>query len=147
MGWGEYGGRVLGKILEAAWEQAQTGTGKLVHYRQLPQVIWSELVPFWKADFAPEAVEKMAGVVRFDAKNPRLPYADDTLLKARGVTDEIRGITRQWLDPPYRRLEALRLEQLGQAACRRAIPSARANPIRRSLRNPGDDKGEQRGGP
>jgi hypothetical protein len=113
MGWAEYGGRVLGKILEAAWEHAQTGTGKLVHYRQLPHVVWSELVPFWKADFAPGAVEKMAGVVQFDAKNPLLPYADDTSAKARGVTDEIRGITRQWLDEPYQRLEARRLEQLG----------------------------------
>ncbi len=106
----EYGGRVLAKILEGAWEQAQTGTGKLVHYRQLPQVIWSELAPFWKADFAPEAVEKMARVVRFDAKNPLLPYTDDTLVKARGVTDEIRQIARQWLDEPYQRLEARRLE-------------------------------------
>lgn len=110
MTWVKYGGRVLAKILEAALEQAQTGTGKLVHYRQLPQIVWSELLPFWKVDCAPEAVEKMAGVVRFDAKNPLLPFADDTLVKARGVTEENRQITRQRLDGVYQRLEARRLD-------------------------------------
>ncbi len=110
MTWVENRGRVLAKILNAALEQAQIGTGMLVHYRQLPQVVWSELPPFWRVDCAPEAVEKMAGVVQFDAKNPLLPFADDTLAKARGVTEEIRQVTRQWLEAPYQRLEARRLE-------------------------------------
>ena len=144
MRWVEYEGRVLAKILDAALEQTRTGSGKLVHYRQLPQVVWSELMPFWKADCPPEVVEKMAGAVRFDAKNPFLPFTDDTLAKAQGVTEEIRQITRQWLDAAYQRLEARRLKQ---AACRRAIPSGRANPTRPSWQNPTADRGEPRAGP
>jgi len=109
MRWVEYGGRVLARIFHSGLEQAQTGRGKLVHYRQLPQFVWRELLPFCKVDCAPESVETMAGVVPFDAKNPLLPFAGDTLVKARGVTEEIRQAASQWLDGVYQRLEARRL--------------------------------------
>ncbi len=107
----EYGGRVLGKICEAALAQARAGHGKLVHYRQLPAVVWCELMKYWGVDAPPDAVEAMTRVARFDAKTPALPFEDDRRNKNREVTEDIRQIARQWLDGTYQQLEACRMSR------------------------------------
>ncbi len=107
----EYGAQVLGKICDAALEQARTGRGKLVNYLQLPDVMWGDLADYWGVDCAPEAIETMSRACQFQAKNPALPFADDTESKKRAATDEIRQIARKWLDEVYRDLEACRLKQ------------------------------------
>jgi len=109
----EYGARVLGSICEAALEQARQGQGKLVNYCQLPGILWPDLMKYWGVDCAAEAVEAMTRVSRFHAKNPVLPFEDDTLAKSRAATDEIREIARQWLNGTYEELEARRLGQAG----------------------------------
>jgi hypothetical protein len=105
----EYGVRVLGRICEAALEQARLGRGKLVNYRQLPGIVWPDLMKYWGVDCAAEAVEAMTRVSRFNAKNPVLPFEDDTQFKRRVATEEIRRIARQWLNGTCEELEARRL--------------------------------------
>jgi len=107
----EYGGRVLGKICGAALAQARAGRGKLVHYRQLPAVVWCDLLKYWGVHGTPDAVEAMTRVARFNAKTPALPFEDDRRIKNREVTEDIRQIARQWLDGTYRQLEACRMRQ------------------------------------
>jgi hypothetical protein len=107
----EYGGRVLGKICEAALAQARAGHGKLVHYRQLPAVVWSELLKYWGVPAAPDVVEAMTRVARFHAKTPALPFEDDRRSKNREATEDIRQVARQWLDGTYQQLEACRKSQ------------------------------------
>jgi hypothetical protein len=102
----EYGVRVLGRICEAALEQARLGRGKL---RQLPGIVWPDLMKYWGVDCAAEAVEAMTRVSRFNAKNPVLPFEDDTQFKRRVATEEIRRIARQWLNGTCEELEARRL--------------------------------------
>jgi len=107
----EYGGQVLGKICEAALAQARDGRGKLVHYRQLPAVVWCDLLKYWGVHSASDAVEAMTRVARFDAKTPALPFEEDRRIRNREATEDIRQIARQWLDGTYRQLEACRMSQ------------------------------------
>lgn len=107
----EYGAQVLRKICDAALEQTRTGRGKLVNYLQLPDVMWRGLADYWGVDHAPEAIETMSRACQFQAKNPALPFTDDTEIKKQAATDEIRQIARKWLGEVYRDLEARRLKQ------------------------------------
>jgi hypothetical protein len=107
----EHGARVLGRICEAALDQARRGRGKLVSYCQLPGIVQPDLMKYWGVDCAVEAIEAMTRVSRFHAKNPVLPFEDDIQAKRRAATEEIRQIARQWLNGPCEELEARRLRQ------------------------------------
>jgi hypothetical protein len=109
----EYVARVLGSICEAALEQARQGRGKLVNYRQLPGIVWPDLMKYWGVDCVAEAVEAMTCVSRFHAKNRVLPFKDDTQAKHLAATEGIRRIARQWLNASCDELEARRLGQAG----------------------------------
>jgi hypothetical protein len=111
MSLGEYGGRVLARISEAALEQARSGRGRLVNYRQLPEVVWPSLARYWGADGPEQAPEAVARVCRFHAKNPALPFAGDSEAKHRAAPEGMRQFARQWLDGVYQQLEAQRLAQ------------------------------------
>jgi len=110
---GEYGGRVLARMAEAALEQASSGGGRLVNYQQLPGVVWPSLMRYWGVDAPEQAPEMVARVCRFQAKNPALPFSDDTESKNRAASEEMRNAARQWLDGIYQRLEDRRLAQAG----------------------------------
>jgi hypothetical protein len=109
MSLGEYGGRVLASISEAAYEEARAGRGRLVNYRQLPGVVWPSLMRYWGADCPEQAPEAVGRVCRFHAKNPGLPFADGTEAKNRAAPEGMRQFARQWLDGIYQKLEAQRL--------------------------------------
>jgi hypothetical protein len=111
MSLGEYGGRVLARICEAALEQARTGRGRLVNYRQLPAVVWPSLMRYWGADCLGQAPESVARVCRFHAKNPALPFAADTQAEHHAAPEGMRQFARHWLDGVYQQLEAQRLAQ------------------------------------
>jgi hypothetical protein len=111
MSLGEYGGRVLARIGEAALEQARAGRGRLVNYRQLPGAVWPSLMRYWGAEVAEQTPEAVARVVRFHAKNPALPFADDTEAKNRAAPEGMRRFARQWLDGVYQQLEAQRVKK------------------------------------
>lgn len=108
MNWLEYGSRVLGRICEAALAPACRGRGKLVNYRQLPGIVWPGLMQYWGVDCSTAEVEAMTRVCQFHAKNPVLPFAEDTTAKLREATGEIQEAARQWLDSIYQELEARR---------------------------------------
>ncbi len=107
----EYGARVLAKICEAALAQVQGGTGKLVNYGQLPGLVWPALMHFWGVEFSPDESRRMADSAKLSAKNPFLPFEEDSQAKRHGASQEIRVVAGQWLDGVYRQLEALRLER------------------------------------
>ncbi|HUD47747.1 MAG TPA: hypothetical protein VMR33_13015 [Candidatus Baltobacteraceae bacterium] len=111
MSLGEYGGRVLNWIYKAGLERARSGRGRLVNYRQLPGIVWPSLMRYWGVDCAAEPPDAVARVCGFHAKNPVLPYVDDTDAKNRGAPEGMRGFARQWLDEVYQQLETQRLAQ------------------------------------
>jgi hypothetical protein len=111
MSLGEYGGRVLAGIYGAGLEQATSGRGRLVNYRQLPGVVWPLLMRYWGVDCPEQVPEAVARVLQFNAKNPKTFFVDDTEAKNRGAPEGMRQFAALWLGEVYRQLEAHRLAQ------------------------------------
>jgi len=106
-----YGARALAKICEAALAQVQGGTGKLVNYSQLPGLVWPELMRFWGVDFSPDESRRITDAASLDAKNPVLPFEEDSQAKRQKASPEIRALARQWLEEVYRQLEKMRMDR------------------------------------
>lgn len=105
----EYGVRVLAKICEAALAQAGNDKSMLINYRQLPTAGWPSLMKHWNAHFSPEETARMFAASKMNAKNPVLPFEDDTKEKNERAPEEVRDLARQWLAKVYQQLEAERL--------------------------------------
>jgi len=108
MHFSEYAARVLGRLCEAAHTHAQAGNGKLVNYRQLPTSIWPALMEYWRVEFSPDETAQMLASAQWNAKNPVLPFEEDSQSKRDLVSPEFRALTRQWLDGVYQQLEVRR---------------------------------------
>ena len=105
----EYAARVLAKFCEAALESVQAGMGKLVNYQELPVIVLPALMQFWGLEYSQADREQMLEASRLNAKNPSLPFEDDTALKNRNIPDKLCAAVRQWLDDPYQQLEQMRI--------------------------------------
>ncbi len=111
----EYCARVLERICRAALAQ-RDGAVRLYNYRQLPEVVWSDMLGHFSVTYTPAEIEQMQRVTRFNAKNPSMPFADDTIAKQRAATEEMSGLAERWLLPLYEQLElARRAERLEPA--------------------------------
>jgi gluconate kinase len=102
----EYGAQVLGKLCQAAAEHLQAGTGQLVAYRHLPELVWSALLDVFGVEHSAGDVERMRHAARWHAKNPSLHFAKDTAAKQAAGTDELRRLAAQWVEPAYTRLRS-----------------------------------------
>ena len=74
----EYAARVLGMIAETAARHATGAQGKLIEYRQLPDIVWGDLGRHFGVDFTPEDVERLKQVATLDAKHPKRRFESDT---------------------------------------------------------------------
>ena len=83
----------------------------LLNYRQLPEAVWSSVLDFFGLYCTEVELNSMRAAARRDAKNPYLPFADDTAHKERSPTAPVRDVAREWLYPLYDQLEAARLGQ------------------------------------
>jgi hypothetical protein len=112
---GEYGARVLERVLEAALVHAADG-GRLIEYRQLPEAVVSDVLRHFGLRCGADAPARMREVARFDAKRSATPYADDSEQKRRGADAETRDLSARLLAPLYAQLETLRAAQPGTAS-------------------------------
>lgn len=110
----EYAARVLAKLCEAALEHTQGGNGKIVNYRQLPAGVWPGLLNHWKVNFSVTETARMLEAARMNAKNPVLPFEQDSSAKRESASAEIRRLTHDWLEGVYEQLE-MRREAIGFA--------------------------------
>ena len=104
----DYRARVLGKICEAALLDHAEG-GLLVNYRQLPQALWTSILPHFGVASDLEERHIMRATVRYDAKAPMTEFSADGDAKQRDATATIRSAAEQHLGGIYHRLETLRL--------------------------------------
>jgi hypothetical protein len=104
----DYCSCVLESICKAALAAASSGHGMLINYRQLPEEIWPALMRHWKLRFSTEETKQMFEATKLYAKNPHLPYEDDTAAKQAQATDEIKNLCRERLDGLYLELEKKR---------------------------------------
>jgi hypothetical protein len=109
--WGAgYSAQVLGAICEAAAQSCDDG-GLLVNYDELPQALWTRVLPHFGWTPSAEQRAAMAKVAGFDAKAPDARFVPDTEAKRLAITSEIEAAVQRHLAGVYARLEALRRAQ------------------------------------
>jgi hypothetical protein len=105
----EYCTRVLEKVCRAVLDVHDNGGGLLVNYRDLPEAVWTTVLPHLGVACGDDEREIMAHAARVDAKRPGLPFASDTEDKQREATGLVRTIAERHLGDVYRRLEVAAL--------------------------------------
>ena len=105
----DYRARVLARICEPVLRQYSEAQALLVNYKDLPQGLWTTIMPFFGLACSDSDRAQMAAAARYDAKTPAFEFTPDTASKQRIATAAVRSAADKWLGAPYRQLEALRL--------------------------------------
>lgn len=104
----EFWTRVLARCYEAALQAFEPTKGRLVNYRQLPDIVWGPLLSDFGVAGTNQEVLSMQAASKFNAKNPGKLFVDETGRKQSRASDEIRTLVDARLKIPYERLESIR---------------------------------------
>jgi hypothetical protein len=109
----DYYARVLAKVCAPVLRHYGEGGGLLVNYRELPEALFTAILPHFgvTGDEADRAA--MIEATRYDAKSPGMAFTPDSEVKQRGASAATRAAAERWLRDLYRRLEALRAAKTG----------------------------------
>jgi hypothetical protein len=103
----DYCARVLARICEPVLRHYSEGTALLVNYRELPQTLWTAIMPHFGVDLSARDRAAMAHTARLDAKSPSFAFTSDSEAKQREATAATRAAADQRLGQLYRRLERI----------------------------------------
>jgi hypothetical protein len=101
----EYCARVLAKTCCAALAHLTNG-GLPVNYRELPDAVFSRILPHFGMTIGADEETAMRHAARYDAKAPAFEFSDDSASKQRGASELVRALAARHLGPVYRELEA-----------------------------------------
>jgi hypothetical protein len=104
----EYGARVLASICDAAAEGLALGGGLLVNYRELPDAVFTRILPHFGVAASAEDEAAMRAAAGRDAKAPYAAFKPDSESKRREATPALAAIVERCMAPSHARLEALR---------------------------------------
>ncbi|KRA59745.1 aspartyl beta-hydroxylase [Caulobacter sp. Root656] len=107
----DYCARVLAAVCEGALRHYPVGGGRLVNYRQLPEALFTQLLPHFGVTPSEAEIQAMRAAAVRDAKAPEQAFTPDGLDKRQAATPALRLVCERRLDAVYRRLEAMRAEQ------------------------------------
>ncbi|MBI1202380.1 MAG: aspartyl beta-hydroxylase [Rhodopseudomonas sp.] len=101
--------QVLNRICAAAADRLakRPHRGLAVDYRELPDAVFSRILPHFGIYIEASARDAMRRTAAFDAKLPQLEFAADSVAKHEAATPALRDITERHLGPTIRRLDAL----------------------------------------
>ncbi|MGD0089790.1 MAG: sulfotransferase [Planctomycetota bacterium] len=105
----EYCALVIGRYCQVAWHCHPSG--KLVNHRQLPEIVFSALLPHFRVEYPPDDLLRMRQVSQFNAKSPGTRFADDSSAKQAEATAAVRLAADKWVRPFFDKLEAARSQQ------------------------------------
>jgi hypothetical protein len=106
-----YCARVLREICGAALRYRGLGNDRFVNYSQLPEALWSEILPFFGVARDAAGLDAARRVLGVHAKRPQQPFSHDGAAKRAAATPELHDLAAQWVGPHFQQLEALRLSQ------------------------------------
>jgi hypothetical protein len=104
----EYYAEILARICQPVARHYAQGAGLLVNYRQLPEALWTAIMPHFGITCSDRDRARIAEVAQYDAKTPGLQWTADSAAK-RAPTETISRVAERRVGEVYRRLEALRL--------------------------------------
>jgi len=105
----EYCARVLERICRAVVDHAGEGGGLLVNYRELPEALFTTILPHFGMTPSDAEHATMRRAARQDAKMPSIAFTEDTEAKQNDATEALRGLAERHLGGVYRALEAMRV--------------------------------------
>ena len=98
---------MFARICEPVLRHYSKGAALLVNYRQLPQALWTTIMPHFGVDCSDRDRAVMAEAARYDAKAPSLHFTPDIEAKQREATTATRAVADERLGELYRRLERI----------------------------------------
>ena len=101
----EHHARVLARVCAPVLEHCDEQAALLVNYRELPQAVWTKIMPHFGISCGDNDRAVMAAAARFDAKTPSFEFTADSAAKQAEASPTLRDAAARWLDDPYRRLE------------------------------------------
>ena len=104
----EYAALVLGRICEAALAFANDPVVTFADYADLPDLVFSDLLPAWSLDLSQPDLDAMTAARTRDAKNPSLTF--DTAEAGRRPPPSLAMIAAadRWMMPTYEQLRSVR---------------------------------------
>jgi hypothetical protein len=114
MAYEEYCARMLGRICEAAADNLGAG-GLLVNYDELPDAVWTRILPHFGVECTEAERAAMQAVSRQDAKTPYVTFLPDGEAKRREATPRLAQLVDRHMLAAHRRLEGLRAAQTAGA--------------------------------
>jgi len=103
----DYCAKVLASICAAALQHYRDG-GRLINYRELPEVVPESLLKFFDLHCTDVEIASVRAAAKPDAKNSSAPFQSDSQKKRDKASDAIRDAADKWLYPIYEDLEAAR---------------------------------------
>jgi hypothetical protein len=101
----DYCARVLARICEPVLQHFSKDAALLVNYRELPQAVWTTIMPHFAVAASERDHAAMAETARLDAKSPSFAFAPDSEAKQRDATATTRAAADRQLGELYRQLE------------------------------------------
>lgn len=105
----DYCAKVLATICTAGLQQSRHG--RLVSYRQLPEVVPESLLKFFNLRCSDDEIASVRAVAKRDIKNPAATFQNDSEKKRDKATEAILEAAAKWLYPVFEDLEAARHDQ------------------------------------
>lgn len=106
----DYYARVLAKVCEPIVRHHNEGGGLLINYRQLPDALFSAILPHFGVACSEADRAAMTEAARYDAKTPGFEFAPDSKTKQQAANAVTRAAADRWLGDLYRQLEILRTD-------------------------------------
>lgn len=104
----DYCAQVLAVLCEAAARHYPAGDGRLVNYADLPEALFTTVLPHFGVDPSDDEAAAMRAAGARDAKAPGQDFIPDGEAKRREAGDDLRAICERRVGEAYRRLETLR---------------------------------------
>jgi hypothetical protein len=100
--------RVLGAFCESAAQFVPAYGGLPVNYSQLPDALWTTVLPHFGVRPSPEEREALALELQYHAKYPAHPFQPDAADKLAAASPAQIALADTYVRPAYERLERLR---------------------------------------
>jgi hypothetical protein len=109
----DYMGRVLAAICKSALLQRQNSNGMFINYAQLPTIVWSSVLDFFKFTLDASDLERMKKSAQNDARNPFVPFDPLAVQARQSPSDSIARAADKWFGDLYEELRSAATESQG----------------------------------
>jgi hypothetical protein len=82
------------------------GSGLILNYRQLPDAVWTAVLPHFGVSCSAQEEETMRRAATHNAKSPGMPFIGDAKTKQQAATAKVRDAAARHLGEIYQRLES-----------------------------------------